>query len=246
MAGISLTSIPGWLLADEKELALLLGYPLERLAEIVREIGFSCTCCAQCCTRVFNGYVFLLDPDTAIVKETDPEALEPAPGYDFCDQQGTFYVAGYALRAQADMPGTCWFLEGNRCRIYDRRPSICRLYPYMLHHEPDDMGVVDWRQIADPEQHGNYHHEMSPAESLAIAQEIMVYEEAVLRHEIAFLRYLQDFFRANGLRHVQKRYDDRMQAFARGEPVTVRVFYQGSLEEVIVTRRPGDRFILSR
>lgn len=241
VTGISLTTIPGWLAADEKELTLLRAYPVVRLAKIVQEIGFSCTCCAQCCTRAFNGYVFLLDEDTTKVKEIEPAALEPAPGYDFCDQHGIFYVSGYALRAQGDKPGSCWFLDGNRCRIYERRPSICRVYPHMLHREPDDAGAVDWRQVADPDRHGEYHAEVSPAECMAVAREIRAYEEAVLMHEIAFLRYMQEYFQSNRLRHVQKRFDDRMRAHARGEPVTVRVFYRGTLEEVMVTGSGCDR-----
>lgn len=239
VASITLVSIPERILADEHEIALLLAYPTERLAGIIHEIGFSCTCCAQCCARTFNDHVFLLDADTAVVREIDPDALEPAPCYEFCDQHGIFYVSGYALRAKDDSPGSCWFLEDNRCRIYDSRLSICRIYPYMLHREPDASGSIDWRQIAGPDLHGDYHTDIPFTTCMAIAGEVKEYEQAFLRHEIAFLELIQDYFKKNRLRHVQKVYDDQMRGFARGEPVTVRVYCAGQLEEVTISPVKG-------
>jgi Fe-S-cluster containining protein len=237
VASITLEPIPERILADEKEIALLLAFPTERLASIVHEIRFSCTCCAQCCTRSFNDHVFLLDRDTAVVREIDPDALEPAPLFEFCDQHGVFYVSGYALRAKDDSAGSCWFLENNRCRIYRDRLSICRIYPYMLHREPDDSGFVDWRQIAGPDLHGEYHTDIPFTTCMAIAGDVKEYEEAFLRHEIAFLQLVQEYFRLNRLRHVQKVYDDRMRGYAQGEQIVVRVYHAGDLEEVTRTRK---------
>ncbi|CAJ37322.1 hypothetical protein RCIX2202 [Methanocella arvoryzae MRE50] len=50
--------------------------------------------------------------------------MMPAPYYEFCDQNGEFYVSGYAIRANRD--GTCHFLEKGRCRIYEQRPGCGR------------------------------------------------------------------------------------------------------------------------
>jgi hypothetical protein len=224
------------IIADEKEIDLLCAFSTRRLATIIHEIGFFCDCCAQCCTRSFNGHVFLLDRDTAVGKEIDPAALEPAPWYEFCDQHGIFYVSGYAVRTMGDAQGSCWFISDKRCRIYDRRFSICRIYPYMLHREPDASGFVDWRQIAGLDLHGEYHTDIPFSSCLDIAQEVKEYEMAVLLHEIAFLKYIEQYFRLNRLRHVQKMYDDQRRLHARGVPITVRVFYSGQLEEVILTR----------
>jgi len=47
----------------EAELALLKKYQKHDLEEIIKEIGFSCTCCGKCCTKAFNGHVFLLAED---------------------------------------------------------------------------------------------------------------------------------------------------------------------------------------
>jgi hypothetical protein len=231
---VSLIPIPARIAAAERELCGVLAYPQERLAAIIREVGFRCNLCSRCCTRAFNGHVFLLDRDTAIARKIDPESVEPAPYPEFCDQNGTFYVSGYALRAQDDDCGSCYFLENNRCRIYDQRFSICRVYPYMLHREPDERGTLDWRQIAGLDEHGEYHTEISENLCQEAAAETREYEIACIRQEIAFLAYIQDYFARNRLRHVQKVYDDRMRAFVRGDGIRIRVFYHGMLEEHLI------------
>ena len=228
---VSLVPIPFRIAALMQERNSLFEYPLERLTGIIRDVGFRCTCCAKCCTRTFNGHVFLLDRDVTAVKKIDPAALEPAPDPEFCDQNGTFYVSGYALRAKADEPGSCWFLENGRCRIYNDRFSICRIYPYMLHREPDETGKVDWRQISGIDRHGEYNQVIPEKECLATARETKEFENAFLTQEITFLECIQEYFSRHRLRHVQKVYDDRMRAFKRGEPIRVMVFYDGRFEE---------------
>lgn len=231
MVPVSLIPIPARIAAAERELSELLAYSGERLAAIIKEVGFQCDCCSRCCTRAFNGHVFLLDRDVAIAREIDPESVEPAPDPEFCDQNGTFYVSGYALKAQDDDSGSCWFLSNNRCRIYDQRFSICRVYPYMLHREPDERGKLDWRQIAGLNEHGEYNTEIPESLCREAAAETLEYETACIRQEILFLLYIQDYFSRNHLRHVQKIHDDRMRAFARGGELRVMVFCNGRLEE---------------
>ncbi len=228
---ISLVPIPLQIVALVRERNSLFAYPVERLAGVIGEVGFLCDRCAKCCTRAFNGHVFLLDHDVAVIRSIDPDALEPAPHPEFCDQHGRFYVSGYALRTKGDAAGTCWFLEDGRCRIYDRRCSICRIYPYMLHREPDEHGKVEWRQVSGLDEHGEYHAEIPPEECLSLARETMEYEDAFLAQEIAFLEFMEDYFTRHHLRHVQKVYDTTMRRYSNGEPVTVMVYYDGNLEE---------------
>jgi Fe-S-cluster containining protein len=228
---VSLTPIPLRIAALSEERKRLLEYPVERLARIIQKIGFRCISCAKCCTREFNGHVFLLDHDVTSVKVFEPAALEPAPEPEFCDQNGIFYVSGYALRTQDDSRGSCWFLDNGKCRIYNRRFTICRIYPYMLHREPDEHGDVDWRQFSGLDQHGEYDAVITDGESLDLARETKEYENAFLTHEIRFLEFMQDYFTRYRLRHVQKVYDDRMRRFKRGEEITVMVFYNGKLEQ---------------
>ncbi|MCU0633153.1 MAG: YkgJ family cysteine cluster protein, partial [Methanolinea sp.] len=184
----------------------------------------------KCCTRAFNGHVLLLEEDAERVRSIDPESLEPPPLYDFCDQHGVFYVSGYTLRAQPGSRGVCHFLENGRCRIYQARPWVCRLYPYMLHREPDEHGVVDWRQISGLDQHGTYHSPLPDGMAEETARDVKAFECVVLDHEIAFLAYTGGYFREHGLRHVRKRFDDGMRAIRRGATATVRVYHHGCFE----------------
>lgn len=221
----------------KKDLKDLVSYPEIRLAGIIGEIGFSCTFCAQCCTRIFNGHVFLLDADVRRIRAIDPSALEPAPYCEFCDRNGTFYVAGYALVARDDEKGSCFFLEGGRCRIYPDRPLICRVYPYMLHREEDDSGVTDWRQFSGLDLHGEYHGDISEDECHAAARETIAYEKAFLMQEIAFFEFMERYFKEKGLKHVQKKYDETLRRYHAGEEILVMVWHYDGLEPV-VTRRP--------
>jgi hypothetical protein len=215
----------------------LFEFSTKKLAECIKEIGFRCTSCAKCCTRVFNGHVFLLDRDVTALKAIDPAALEPAPAPEFCDQKGIFYVSGYALRTHEDNAGSCWFLKDGMCRIYDRRFTICRIYPYMLHREPDESGKIDWRQFSGLDQHGEYDMIISEDESFDLARETKEYENAFLTQEIQFLEFIQEYFARHRLRHVQKVYDDQLKRYNRGSEITVMVYYDGVLEQHRIQNR---------
>jgi len=228
---ISLTPIPLRIAALIQERNRLLEYPVEHLAGVIQRIGFRCTSCAKCCTREFNGHVFLLDRDVTSVRAFDPAAIEPAPAPEFCDQNGILYVSGYAVRTQDDDSESCWFLENGRCRIYDRRFTICRIYPSMLHREPDEHGDVDWRQFSGLDQHGEYDSVIPDDESLDRARETKEYENAFLTQEIRFLEFMQDYFTHHRLRHVQKVYDDQIHRFHQGGEITVMVYYNGNLDQ---------------
>lgn len=223
-----ITSIDQQIEDTKKELEEMLEYPDEKLIDIIREVGFECDLCGRCCTSEFNDHVFLLDKDTEVMKSIDPDLIEPAPYYEFCDQNGRFYVSGYALRTKED--GSCIMLENKRCTIYDRRFTICRLYPYMLHRETDDEGNLDWRQISGLNEHGCYHAEITENEAKVIAADTKAYEKAYLDQKIRFLRKIKEHFRKNKLRHVKSVYDKKMRAFNKGEDIEVCVFYKNEFE----------------
>ncbi len=218
-----------------EELSGLAAYPRERFLEIVKDVGFKCNLCGKCCTREFNDHAFLLDDDAERISRLDEAALMPAPYYEFCDQAGTFYVSGYAIRANHN--GTCHFLEKGRCRIYEQRPRICRIYPYMLHREEDDGGEVDWRQISGLNRHGYYHSEIDDAECSRIWEEVKDYEAGFLKQEIAFLEAVKAHFEAKSLKHSPMAYDRQMRIFERGGKAHVNVFYKGVFMPYTVTKK---------
>ena len=86
--------------------------------------SFRCRRCGACCRR--SGYV-LLD-------RADRERLAAALG--LTEEE---FVARYARltsnRAQLSLiekeDGSCVFLEGNRCAVYEARPRQCREYPLL-------------------------------------------------------------------------------------------------------------------
>jgi len=101
----------------------------------------------------------------------------------------------------------------------------------MLHREPDENGKVDWRQISGLDKHGEYGMVIPVNERLVIARETREYENAFLTQQIEFLGLIQEYFAKNRLRHVQKVYDDRLKAFAKGVPIMVMAYHDGQLEK---------------
>lgn len=213
-----------------EELAGVEEFPDPEFVGIIKELGFRCELCARCCTKEFNDHVFLLDADLAVIRQINPDSVTPAPYPEFCDQKGRFYVSGYALKTKPD--GSCIFLENKRCRIYGNRPSICRVYPYMLHREADDSGKVDWRQISGLNEHGSYNSELEDSECREIARETRAYEEVYLAQMISFFEAVEAHFRKNGLKHVQSIYDRRMREFLKGRcELEVFVYDKGGFEK---------------
>ena len=224
--------IDSLIIQRRQELQGVIDYPDETLSSIIREIGFKCDLCGKCCTAEFNDHVFLLDTDAARVKQIAPDALVPAPYYEFCDREGRFYVSGYALKSRPD--GSCIFLEQGLCSIYSQRLTICRIYPYMLHREADEDGNMDWRQISGLNEHGCYHTVIKDGQSRKIAVETKEYEMAFLEQEIGFLEAVDVHFGENGLRHVQGIYDKQMRHFQNGGGIEVLVYFDGELEKNLV------------
>jgi hypothetical protein len=114
------------------------------------------------------------------------------------------------------------------------RPAICRVYPYMLHKEPDEKGNVGWRQISGLDRHGEYHTHLSGEEALQSATETKRFEEAVLDREIAYLEYVGEYFLQHGLRHVRKKYDDGLRLARQGADIEVMVYFQGAFERRVI------------
>jgi Fe-S-cluster containining protein len=236
MVSASGIPIPYRIIALMQERNRIFGYPLEHLAAVISTTGFRCTCCGACCTRAVNGHIFLLDHDVAEVKKIDPGAFRPAPDPEFCDQNGTLYVSGYALRMKNDAQGSCWFLENKKCRIYEQRFSVCRIYPHLLRRNADETGIVSWQLFAMTGGHGQYRQNIPENECLALAREVKEYENAFLTHQISFLETIHEYFSVHNLRHDQEMYDHQMGRYSQGEPVSVMVYHAGELEEQRITK----------
>jgi Fe-S-cluster containining protein len=223
--------VPYRIVALMQEQNRLFAFPLERLAIEIWSTKFRCNCCGACGTREITSHIFLLDRDVAVVRQIDPAACEPAPDPEFCDQNGMLYVSGYALRMKDDKAGSCWFLENGKCRIYDRRVSVCRIYPHMLRRNAGPMGEISWQKFARPNEHGISNPKLSLEECVALAREIKEYENAFLTQQIAFLETLYEYFTVHNLRHDPEKLKEQMQQFRQGISVDIKVFHGGKFNE---------------
>lgn len=204
------------------------------MCRIIKDIGFKCTLCGKCCTKEFNDHVFLLTEDLKKAKKSYAEQIVPAPYFEICDNNGNFYVSGYALKSKNN--GDCIFLENNRCKIYNDRFFICRVYPYMLHRERDENGKVEWRQISGLNEHGEYNTEISDDLCRNTAIETIEYEKKFLEQERDFFSCLQSLFIEKNLRPVRKIYDENMRKFDKGGSITVFAFNGESFEKNIISK----------
>lgn len=224
--------IPYRIIALLQEQSRLFAYPLSQLAEEIRETGFQCSECGMCCTDKMNSNIFLLDHEVDTVRNIDPLALQPAPSPEFCDQNGIYYSSGFSLRMKGGDPRSCWFLENDRCKIYDERFAVCRTFPHMLRGRiPHDENTREWQTFARRDQHGVYRESLTKEECLALAGRIREYENAILTQEVSFLETVHELFTIQDLYHDPAMYETRMQSFREGDPVQVRVYHSGELEE---------------
>jgi len=214
------------LLELNEERALLFSWDLSEFARIIQDVGFFCVECGKCCTAPFNGHVFLLDQDASRALQLCPDSLIPAPEFELCDEEGNFYVSGYAVRVHPD--GACVHLSEGRCTIYEDRFTICRVYPYMLHREHDSRKRNEFRQISGLNEHGVYHNQIRDVDALRIAKETYGYEMAWLIQMIRFYEAVDQILTKSGQRYIRRVYDKRIQEFRKGAPVQVFVWYNGS------------------
>ncbi|MBP7119932.1 MAG: YkgJ family cysteine cluster protein [Methanolinea sp.] len=110
---------------------------VERIAERIRGIGFSCTLCGDCC-RGFpddNNLVMVSPSEIRCLSETcllaRDEIAEPYPE-SIALADGTNLTLGWAIRR---VQGECRFFRNGSCIVYESRPWICRTYPFMLDGE---------------------------------------------------------------------------------------------------------------
>lgn len=220
----------------EKEIKCISSFPDEDYIKIIREVGFVCDLCGKCCTSEFNDHVFLLNDDAKkLIEYTGWEFLRPAPYFDLCDNLGRFYVMGYALKTKPN--GDCIFFRNGRCEHYEMRPRICRIYPYMLHREPDEEGNFEFRQISGLDLHGSYHNEISEESCKVILKSVKEYESGFQRQKLDFIKQIGRYFKENNLRNSQQMYDRMIRVYNKGKAIEVNIFFQGKFEKEIISKQ---------
>lgn len=106
----------------------------ETLADTLEEIGFQCLQCGTCCTALEkDSNLVMVTPDeirdiASISGLSWGEIVEPYPEW-IRDAEGRIYTFGWCLRRRGRI---CSFLQNNSCLIYQKRPWICRTFPFVL------------------------------------------------------------------------------------------------------------------
>ena len=189
---VARSSIEEQILDLRKELHDLLEFPIEKLCEIIKEVGFECDMCSKCCTSDFNDHIFILDQEVSCIRNLPSDALEPAPYFEFVINTGTFYVSVIPARTKED--GSCIFLEGGRCNIYEHRPLICKCIHICCTEKQTTVENGLECRSSGLNEHNVYHSEITDEECIRIANLTIDYETAYLEHQICFLEKVNEHF----------------------------------------------------
>lgn len=103
-------------------------------------LAFSCTSCGKCCKSKGSNKVFLnLAESQAIAKHIGIDV--PAFHSQYTDDRLNSENRPFKSIKQHENKKQCTFLEGNKCTIYEVRPTQCRTYPFW----PQNMiGPAEW------------------------------------------------------------------------------------------------------
>lgn len=109
---------------------------VEGLATQIREIGFKCLGCGECCSGEDNSVVVFPFEVRRILAATGLGWLEVAgpPDVGEWDKDGCFHTLEWRLKKVSQ---SCRFFENGLCSIYPIRPGLCSTYPFYL-----DEGVL--------------------------------------------------------------------------------------------------------
>ncbi|MCK4564824.1 MAG: YkgJ family cysteine cluster protein [Verrucomicrobia bacterium] len=85
--------------------------------------AFKCTGCGDCCR--WSGSVLLTENDIATIS-----AHLGVLDQEFIDHHTRLAPNRIRLALLDKADGSCAFLEGDRCSIYEARPEQCRTFPF--------------------------------------------------------------------------------------------------------------------
>ncbi len=114
-----------------KELEVAQGISEEDLASQIREIGFECERCGECCSGDDNSVVvfpFEIRLIMAATEEPWHEIVSP-PDEGEWDSCGNFHTLEWRLKKDG---AACRFYSGSGCKSYGSRPLLCRTYPFYI------------------------------------------------------------------------------------------------------------------
>lgn len=120
---------------------------VDDIAARIREIGFSCQMCSECCCGLDNSVTVFPFEIRRIMAHTGmlwEETVQP-PAEGEWDSSGNLHTLEWRLRKDGI---SCRFLGDQGCRIYDSRPLLCKTYPFYL--EDGDLHWSECRGLGLP------------------------------------------------------------------------------------------------
>ncbi len=159
----------------------------EDLAARIREIGFACIRCGECCTGDDNSvvvYPFEIRRIMALTGESWLDMVEP-PSIGEWDNQGNFHTLEWRIRK---CEGSCKFYSAKscECRAYEARPLLCSTYPFYL--DDGALRCSECRGLGKP---------IEPAQAGKIAALLKERNIVEIREAIALLEKYEDFPRGS-------------------------------------------------
>lgn len=115
----------------QSKLELVRGISAENLASQIRQIGFECKRCGECCTGEDNSVVIFPFEARRIqtaIGEPWQEIVEP-PSEGEWDESGNFHTLEWRLKKEE---GSCKFYSHEGCKCYESRPLLCITYPFYI------------------------------------------------------------------------------------------------------------------
>jgi Fe-S-cluster containining protein len=110
----------------------------KELATRIRELGFRCQKCGECCRGDDNSVIVFPEEIRRIRTATGQLWLEIVgpPEEGEWDKDGCFHTLEWRLVKESASEGaSCRFYQNSRCSIYSCRPMLCRTYPFYLDND---------------------------------------------------------------------------------------------------------------
>ncbi|HPE62948.1 MAG TPA: YkgJ family cysteine cluster protein [Methanothrix sp.] len=155
----------------------------ETIAREIVRIGFRCVRCGDCCRGEDNSVAVFPFEVRDIVDETGEgwiAAVEP-PLEGEWDSQGNFHTLEWRL---AKAGRDCKYYSEDGCRIYGKRPLLCKTYPFYL-----EEGRLRWSECR------GLGGEIDAEEATKLAELIKWRQIVEIREAINLVRKYEDFER---------------------------------------------------
>ena len=155
------------------------------LAARIRELGFSCLRCGECCRGEDNSVLVFPREVRCICAATGLAWLEVAgpPEEGEWGRDGSFHTLEWRLKKDMEF---CRFYQESSCSIYRDRPLLCRTYPFYL-----DRG-----ELMHSECRG-LGGRIKPDEAEEIAQVLISRQITEIEEAISLLERYRDFDRGD-------------------------------------------------